>query len=96
MMTEKKWLIQVGWVAYALTWVTLFANIAHDWLTRQWVSPLSIIFLALLSSGTIVQLARGEPIIQLQGAKDRFLVTLALILTVVVIILGWVAFNLLR
>lgn len=96
MMTEKKWLIQVGWVAYALTWVTLFANIAHDWLTRRWISPLSIILLALLSSGTIVQLARGEPIIQIDGAKERFLVTLTLILTVVVIILGWTVVNLLR
>ena len=89
MLPEKLWLKRVGWIAYALTWVALLANIANDWLTRQWISPLSIIVLALLTGGTLVQVAQGEPIIQTEGATGRLLGTLMLILLVLVAILGY-------
>ena len=85
---DKKWLIVVGWTAYILTWVALFANIANDWLTNQWVSPLSIIIFVILGGGTIVQLLRKEPIIQTEGATNRLLITFVLILIVWVFILG--------
>lgn len=89
MTTRKKWLISAGWIAYVFTWLTLIANITHDWLTRRWISPLSLIILALLSGGTVVQLARGEPVIQTEGVSNRLVPTLVLILLIWVIILGW-------
>lgn len=45
MTKGKKCLISVGWIAYSVTWLAWLANIVNDWLTRQWISPLSIIIL---------------------------------------------------
>lgn len=93
MAMTKKWLVIVGWVAYILTWVALFANIINDWLTRQWISPLSIIMLVILGGGTIVQLLRKEPIINTEGAASRFLITLVLVLIIWVVILGRIVLS---
>ena len=82
-------------MAYALTWLALLANIVNDWVTQQWISPLSIIFLVLLGGGTIVQLARGKPIISTEGMANRFLITLVLILITLTFLLGRVVLSVL-
>lgn len=93
MTKGKKWLISVGWIAYSVTWLALLANIVNDWLTRQWISPLSIIIFGLLGGGTTLQLLRGEPIIDTDGAASRLLITVALILFVCLITLGGIALS---
>jgi hypothetical protein len=80
-------LLKVGWVSYLLVWVLLLANIAHDWVTQGWISPLSVILLAILAGGTLSQRLRGEPIIRVQGASKRLIATLILVLVVAALIL---------
>jgi hypothetical protein len=80
-------LVKVGWVSYLLVWVLLLANIARDWVTQGWISPLSMILLAILAGGTLSQRLRGEPIISVQGASRRLIITLILTLAVTALIL---------
>ena len=82
-------LVKVGWVSYSLVWVLLLANIAHDWVTQGWISPLSLILLAILGGGTVLQRLRGDPIISVAGASKRLIVTLIVILVVAALILAY-------
>lgn len=93
MTITKKWLLAAGWITFIFTWIALFANIANDWFTRQWISPLSIIMLIILGGGTVIQLLRREPIISTEGMTNRFLVTLCLVLIICIIILGRIVLS---
>lgn len=93
MTITKKRLVAVGWITFTFTWIALFANMANDWFTRQWISPLSIIMLIILGGGTIIQLLRREPIISTEGMTSRFLVTLFLVLIIGIVILGRIVLS---
>lgn len=92
-ITNEKWFIIVGWITYTLTWVALFANIVNDWLTRRWISPLSIMMLVIFGGGTAIQLLRRKPIINTKGMANRFLITIILVLLIWVFILGRIVLN---
>ena len=94
-MLDKKMLINFGWVAYVLVWALLLANIVNDWLTLQWISPLSIMMLITLAGGALYQRWRGEPMIKLEGAGQRFLITLVFVLAFMVVILGRIVWSVL-
>jgi hypothetical protein len=91
-----KWIVNVGRAAYFLTWLTLIANIANDWLTRQWISPLSVIVLVLLGGGTIMRLLQGRPVVDREADGARFAVTVAFTLIALLFILAWTTLHLPR
>lgn len=87
-------IVKLGRIMWIIMWVLVFANIAYDWLSCRWISPLSVIFLLVLGASLIMWL-RGIPIITTKGWKTRAVLMVVFILATVAGVMIYLVFRIL-